>query len=142
MVAEAEGELQELLADAVPPYDPELVQQVLMALPKPGRWHQWIALLPIAASLLVVACGALLVGGIPGSSLLPLLPQWSSQGWTSLLQGLFDWSVVLPVAANILHVKIAFAVTAGLVAIAGSSLTSLLLLAQRQRQIHRWQEAG
>jgi anti-sigma factor RsiW len=141
-IAESEGELQKLLAEAVPPYDPELVQQVLKALPRPSRWRQLIAFLPVAASLLLATCGALLAGGVPGSSLLPLLPRWSTQGGVSLMQGLFDWSVVLPVLSNALQAEIMLSVTAALVAVSGASLTGLVLLTQRQRKLHRWQEAG
>jgi hypothetical protein len=33
-------------------------------------------------------------------------------------------------------------IAAGLVTIAGVSLTGLVLVTQRQRKLHRWQEAG
>lgn len=140
-VADAEGELQQLFVQAAPPHDPELVQEVMKALPKPGKWRQLIALLPVAASLLVVTSGALLIGGVPGSSLLPLLPMWSTQGWLSLAQGLFDWSAVLLVLSNVLHIQIIFPVTAALVAMSGASATGLILAAQRQRKM-RWQETS
>jgi predicted anti-sigma-YlaC factor YlaD len=140
-VAEAERELNQLLSAAVPAQDTELVEQIVESLPSPSRWRRAVAFIPVAVSFLVVAAGALLVGGLPGSSFLPLLPIYSTQGWLSLTQVLLDWSVVLLTLSQAFQVELApVARIAGLISFAG--LTGMTVAMFRNRKTRRWPETG
>jgi Flp pilus assembly pilin Flp len=140
-VAEVESNLHQLLSAAVPPHDAELVEQIVDSLPSLSRWRRAFALLPVAVSFLVVAAGALLMGSLPGSSLLPLIPAYSTQGWLTLTQSLLDWSVVLLTLSQAFQVELApVAWIAGLISLAG--LTGISVATFRNRKIHKWQENG
>jgi hypothetical protein len=140
-VAEAERDLHQLLDAAVPPSDAELVEQIVESLPSLSRWRRAVAFLPVAVSFLVLAAGALLVGGLPGSSFLPQLPLYSTQGWVALTQVLLDWSVVLLTLSQAFQVELApVARIAGLISLAG--LTGMAVVTFRNRKTRRWQETG
>jgi len=124
-VAVGERALHGILAQVVPPHDELLEQRILSAIPAHrARWRM-VSLLPVAASLLVTLAGATLVGGVPGSSLLALLPAWSSQGWWALFGLASDWGVVLTATARAAGttVPVTAQVTAGLLSLAGLAAT-------------------
>jgi hypothetical protein len=140
-IAEAERELHQLLSEAIPLRDDELVEQIIGGLPSPGRWRRALAFMPVAVSFLVVSAGALLVGGLPGSSLLPHLATYSAQGWASLIQSLLDWSVVLLTLAQAFQVELtSVPKIAGLIAFAG--VLGIAAASLRHRKTRRWQETG
>ena len=80
-VAAAERALGLLFARAIPPADPSVEEGVLAALRPVWIRRRIVAFLPVAASLLVALVGAVMVGGVPGSGILGLLPEFSAQGW-------------------------------------------------------------
>lgn len=94
-VAEAESALGSLLSRAVPPAEPELQRAVIEALAGSRRRRRVLAFLPVAASLFLCCVGVALLGGLPGAGVVGLLPQWSAQGFSSLLAAARDWQLVL-----------------------------------------------
>jgi hypothetical protein len=98
--AAGERALARIFALALPPADPQLEARVLAAIGPARRRRRVLALLPVAASLFVALLGLVLLGGLPGGSLLALLPMWSSQGWVSLAASMSDWGSALTATAG------------------------------------------
>jgi hypothetical protein len=137
-VAAAERALQGLLGEVVPPADEQLEQHILSALPGQRRRWRVLSLLPVAASLMVGLVGAVLLGGVPGSSLLALLPAWSTQGWLALFGLASDWSVVVVATAGAAGtvVPVTAQVTAALLSLGG--FAAMLSMARRWRKSVLW----
>jgi hypothetical protein len=141
-VAAAERALGFIFREAVPPADPSVVAGVMAALRPVRTWRRVVAFVPVAASLLLAAVGALLVGGVPGSGVISLLPGWSTQGWSALLGGVTDWyaatSTGAAAAAGAINpVLLAAAGVVGLLGLAGVVAT-----ARRWRKIAPWRSRG
>ena len=141
-VAAAERALASIFTRALPPADPTMEAAVRAALHPVRLRRRVVALLPVAASLFVALLGAVLIGGLPGGSLLALLPMWSSQGWLSLAASLGDWGAVLSSAAG------AATAVLGPVALTSAVLVSLIgigvvgVAARRWRRISPWHGRG
>jgi hypothetical protein len=141
-VAAAERALSTIFARALPPADPNMEAQIRAALRPVRIKRRVVALLPVAASLFVALLGAVMVGGLPGGSLLALLPMWSSQGWISLAASIGDWSAALNSAAGAATTLLgpASLVTAVLVAVLGIGVVGVA--ARRWRRISPWHGKG
>jgi hypothetical protein len=137
-VRAAEIALGLIFAKVLPPADPEMEGRVLFAMRSAHRRRRALALLPVAASLLFALLGTVMLGGLPGGSLLALLPAWSSQGWVSLAASAGDWNTVLGTAAG------AASALLGPGALAAAIMVSLLgfgviaVAARRWRQVSPW----
>jgi len=141
-VATEELELHAALASTMLPEDHELQQQIVAAVhARRVRRHLW-TVVPIAASFLVAAVGVLMIGGLPGSGLLSLLPLWSGQGWMALSDAVRDWSLVLVTTARLAGDLIPplVQIAAALLALAGFWTSASAL--SRARETVRWRTSA
>jgi hypothetical protein len=137
-VAAEERALGRIFALALPPADPEMESRVLAAA-RPARLRRRaVALLPVAASLLVALLGAVMLGGLPGGSLLALLPMWSSQGWVSLAASLGDWGTALTATAGAATTLLGPGVVAAAVVVTVFGAGVVTLVARRWRRVSPW----
>lgn len=136
--AAAERALARIFARALPPADPELEARVLAAIGPARRRRRVLALLPVAASLFVALLGAVLLGGLPGGSLLALLPMWSSQGWVSLAATMSDWGTAIGTAVGAAGSLVApgTVVAAALLSLLG--VTVVVAAVRRWRRVSPW----
>jgi hypothetical protein len=139
-VAAAELALALVFREAVPPADPAVEQAVMAALGPVWLRRRIVAFLPVAASLGFVAVGAALVGGVPGSGVLGLLPGWTAQSWAALAVRTAEWyaaaaSGARAASAVIDPVLIGAAAALGLLGLAGVVTTAL-----RWRKTSPWRD--
>lgn len=139
-VAAAERALALLFAKAVPPADPVVEERVLAALRPVRIRRRIVAFLPVAASLLVALVGAVLVGGVPGSGILGLLPEFSTQGWMAFATSVSDWGSAVATGARAAATALdpAFLAGAGLLSIFG--LVGVAVTALRWRRVSLWRD--
>ena len=99
-----------------------------------------VAFLPVAASLVVALVGAVMLGGVPGSGVLSLLPKFSAQGWMAFATSVSDWGTAVATGARAAATALdpAFLAGAGLVSIFG--LVGLAATALRWRRISLWRD--
>lgn len=139
-VAAAEKALGLLFRKAIPPADPLIEERVLAALRPVRIRRRIVAFLPVAASLLVALVGAVMVGGVPGSGILGLLPEFSTQGWLAFATSASDWGSAVATGARAAASTLdpAFLAGAGLVSIFG--LLGVVLTALRWRRVSLWRD--
>lgn len=141
-VAAAESALGLIFAKVLPPADPTMEDRVRAAMRTARRRRRVLALLPVAASLLLALLGTVMLGGLPGGSLLALLPAWSSQGWVSLAASVGDWNTVLTTTAGAATALLSpgLLVVAVVVSFVGFAVVSVA--ARRWRQVSPWRRNG
>jgi predicted anti-sigma-YlaC factor YlaD len=139
-VAAAERALHLLFAKAIPPADPVIEERVRAALRPVRIRRRVVAFLPVAASLVVALVGAVMLGGVPASGVLSLLPDFSAQGWMAFASSVSDWSTAVATGARAAATTLdpAFLTGAGLVSIFG--LVGLAATALRWRRISLWRD--
>jgi predicted anti-sigma-YlaC factor YlaD len=139
-VAAAEKALGLLFAKAVPPADPVIEERVRAALQPVRIRRRVVAFLPVAASLLVALVGAVMLGGVPASGVLGLLPEFSARGWMAFATSVSDWGTAVATGARAAAATLdpAFLAGAGLVSIFG--LVGLAATALRWRRISLWRD--
>ena len=139
-VAAAEKALGLLFARAIPPADPAVEKRVLAALGPARIRRRIVAFLPVAASMLVALVGAVMVGGVPGSGILGLLPEFSTQGWMAFATSVSDWGTAVATGARAAATTLdpAFLAGAGLVSIFG--LVGVAVTALRWRRVSLWRD--
>jgi hypothetical protein len=141
-VAAAELALGLIFAKVLPPTDLAIEEGVVSAMRSARRRRRALALLPVAASLLVALLGMVMLGGLPGGSLLALLPVWSSQGWVSLAATVSDWSAALSTAAGAAGVLLGPGVVAGAVVISVLGVATVAVAARRWRRVSPWRDGS
>lgn len=139
-VAAAERALGAIFRNAVPPADASLQAAVVASLRPVRRRRRMVAFLPVAASVLIAAVGALLVGGLPGIGVLGLLPGWSSQAGLAAAGSISEWlevaSAGMQAAAAALDPRaVAAAAVLGLLGFGG-----VVAVALRWRKISPWRD--
>jgi hypothetical protein len=141
-VAAAERSLGGLLALALPAEDPALAAATSAALSRPPWRRRVLTLLPVAASFGVAALGAGLVGGLPGSDLLALLPAWSSTGWMAIAGTASDLGVAAVATARTAGsvMPAAAAVVAGVLSLCG--LAGIVAWVRWWRRSPAWRRVG
>ncbi len=141
-VAAAEGALGLIFAKVLPPADPTMENRVRAAMRTSRRRRRALALLPVAASLFVALLGAVMLGGLPGGSLLALLPVWSSQGWVSLAASVGDWNTVVTTAVGAATALLSpgVVVIATVVSLLGFGVVAVAT--RRWRQVSPWRHNG
>lgn len=137
-IAAQENALGLIFAKVLPAADPDLEAQVRSVMQSAGRRRRIFALLPVAASLLVALLGAVMLGGLPGGSLLALLPVWSSQGWLSLATSAADWNTVLTSAAGAATQLLGPGVLATALIVSVLGFAAVAIAARRWRQVSPW----
>ena len=161
-VAAAERALGLLFARAIPPADQVVEERVLAAL-RPARIRRrMVAFLPVAASLLVALVGVVMVGGVPGSGIFGLLPEWSAQGWMApgtlaskesvmassgwtrstrvLATSVSDWGTAVATGARAAAATLDPAFLAGVGLVSFFGLVGLAVTALRWRRISLWRQ--
>ena len=139
-VAAAERAMRLLFAEAIPPADPTVEERVRAAL-RPARIRRRVvAFLPVAASLIMALVGAVMIGGVPASGVLGLLPEFSAQGWMAFASSVSDWSTAVATGARAAATTLdpAFLAVAGVVSIFG--LVGLVATALRWRRVSLWRD--
>jgi predicted anti-sigma-YlaC factor YlaD len=139
-VAAAERALGLLFARAIPPADQVVEERVLAAL-RPARIRRrMVAFLPVAASLLVALVGVVMVGGVPGSGIFGLLPEWSAQGWMAFATSVSDWGTAVATGARAAAATLDPAFLAGVGLVSFFGLVGLAVTALRWRRISLWRQ--
>jgi len=141
-VAAAENALGLIFAKVLPPADPTMEDRVRAAMRIARRRRRILALLPVAASLLLALLGAVMLGGLPGGSLLALLPVWSSQGWVSLAASAGDWNTVLTTAAGAATALLSPGVLVTAIMVSLLGFGAVAFAAHRWRQVSPWRHNG
>ena len=141
-VAAAENALGLIFAKVLPPADPTMEDRVRAAMRTARRRRRILALLPVAASLLLALLGAVMLGGLPGGSLLALLPVWSSQGWVSLAASVGDWNAVLTTAAGAATALLSPGVLVTAIVVSLLGFGAVVFAARRWRQVSPWRHNG
>lgn len=141
-VAAAEGALGLIFAKVLPPADPAMEDRVRAAMRTLRRRRRALALLPVAASLFVALLGAVMLGGLPGGSLLALLPVWSSQGWVSLAASVGDWNTVLTTSVGAASALFSPGVLVGAVLVSLLGVGVVAVTTRRWRQVSPWRHDG
>lgn len=141
-VAAAENALGLIFAKVLPPFDPTIEEGVRAAMPSTRHRRRIMALLPVAASLLVALLGMVMLGGLPGGSLLALLPVWSSQGWMSLAATVGDWATVFNTAAGAASELLGPGVLAASLVVSIVGFGVVVVAARRWRQVSPWRNSG
>ena len=137
-VAAAEAALGLIFARVLPPADPNMEDRVRAAMRFSRRRRRVLALLPVAASLFVALLGAVMLGGLPGGSLLALLPAWSSQGWVSLAASIGDWNTVLTTAAGAATALLSREVLVIAIVVSLLGFGVVAITTRRWRQVSPW----
>ena len=139
-VAAAERALGLLFARAIPPADPDAEKRIRAALRPLRIRRRIVAFLPVAASLVVALVGAVMVGGVPASGVLGLLPEFSARGWMAFATSVSDWGTAVATGARAAATTLdpAFLAGAGLVSIFG--LVGVAVTALRWRRISLWRD--
>jgi len=139
-VAAAERALRLLFARAVPPADRIVEERIRAALPPLRIRRRVVAFLPVAASLMIALSGAVLLGGVPASGVLGLLPEFSARGWMAFATSVSDWGTAVATGARAAATVLdpAFLAGAGLVSIFG--LVGLAVTALRWRRVSLWRD--
>jgi len=141
-VAAAEGALGLIFAKVLPPADPAMEDRVRAAMRTLRRRRRALSLLPVAASLFVALLGAVMLGGLPGGSLLALLPVWSSQGWVSLAASVGDWNTVLTTSVGAASALCSPGVLVGAVLVSLLGVGVVAVTTRRWRQVSPWRHDG
>ncbi len=139
-VAAAEMALGLLFAKAIPPADPDVEERVLAALRPVQIRRRIVAFLPVAASLVVALVGAVMVGGVPGSGILGLLPEFSTQGWMAFATSVSDWSSAVATGARAAAATLDPAILAGAGLVSIFGLVGVALTARRWRRVSLWRD--
>jgi hypothetical protein len=137
-VASAEQRLGQLLEQGAPPFDPRLEATLLAAVGRARARRRIYSLLPVAASLALALLGALLVGGVPGSGLLSLVPAWSAEGWMALAGAAASWGVGLAAIARTMAELLPGEAALGAAAFSLAGIVLLVLLMRRWRRSPAW----
>ena len=139
-VAAGENALGLIFAKVLPPADPAMEDRVRAAMHTARRRRRILALLPVAASLLFALLGVVMLGGLPGGSLLALLPVWSSQGWVSLAASVGDWNTVLTTATGAANALLSPGVLVTAVVVSLLGFGAVAFAARRWRQVSPWHD--
>lgn len=138
-VAAAERDLDRLLSAAVPPGDADLQARVMASVAPAIRRRRRAAFLPVAVSSALAVSGGLVLGGIPGASLLGRLPRLSSQLWLGLAEAAGDWGVAVTTATAAAGTTISPGVQVAAVLVSLGGLAAVAVAARRWRALASWQ---
>ena len=141
-VAAAENALGLIFTKVLPPADPAMELRIRAGMRAAHRRRRVLALLPVAASLLVALLGTVMLGGLPGGSMLALLPVWSSQGWVALAATVGDWSTVVNTAAGATTALLGPGVLAAACVVSIVGVAAVVLATRRWRQVSPWRSSG
>ena len=139
-VAAAERALNLLFAKAIPPADPVVEERVRAAMQPVRIRRRVVAFLPVAASLLVALVGAVMLGGVPVSGVLGLLPEFSARGWMAFAASASDWGTAVATGARAAATTLDPAFLAGVGLVGFFGLVGVAVTALRWRRISPWRD--
>lgn len=137
-MAATERRLDELLEEAVPPADPTVEAWVMRSLSERARRGRLVALLPVAASAMLALFGVIIIGGVPGGSLLSMLPASSARAWIVLVNAVGDWTVALSAASRAAQMTLPPLTHVVAVACTMAGAASVVVAIRRWRTLSPW----
>lgn len=138
LLAADERRLAALLDAAVPPADPDLEGRIMGSIAPRLRRRRWLAALPVAASFGLTALAALVVGGIPGSSLLASLPTAGGHAVVELSRSAGDWAIALAATSRAARHVLPLPLEATALVVALLGALSVARLSSRWRVLSPW----
>lgn len=138
--AVAEERLAEVLETAAAPADPALQQRVILAVEELEARRRRLALVPVAASVILVLAGVTLMGGVPGASMAAALPAWTAGGWLALAGTVMDFVGALRAVAVGLGLLISTPAVLAAVMIVVVGVGTMVLVAKRWRRQAAWSD--
>lgn len=138
--AVAEERLANVLETASPPADPALQQRVIHAVQVLTGRRRHLALVPVAASVVLVLAGVTVLGGVPGASMAAALPGWTAGGWLALAGTVMDFVGALRAAAVGLGALISWPVVLGAVMVSMAGIGALVSISKRWRRRAVWSD--
>ncbi len=136
-IAAVERRLHRLLSEAPPQADVKLQKSILAAIGSRPR-RRFLTWLPVFASLLIAAAGAVAMGGVPGIGLARLVPGWAGQAPIAVMRAAADWSVALVAVAKATASSVPAAVRFLAVFLALGGAAGVAFLARRARRSAGW----
>lgn len=138
--AAAEIRLVDVLEKASPPSDPALQRRVVHAVRGlEARRRRW-ALLPVAASVILMLSGVTVLGGVPGASMAAALPSWTSGGWLALAGTVMDFVGALRAVAVGLSTVISWPVVFWAVIFSVAGIGAVVSISKRWRRRAAWSD--
>ena len=135
-----EEHLADVLETASPPADPVLQQQVILAVEKLETRRRHLALVPVAASVILVLAGVTVLGGVPGASMAAAPPAWTAGGWLALAGTMMDFVGALRAVAVGLGDLISWPVVLGAVMISITGIGAMVSISKRWRRRAVWSD--
>ena len=136
----AEVRLASILKTASPPTDPALQQQVINAVQElEARRRRW-ALLPVAASVILVLAGVTVMGGVPGASMAAALPAWTAGGWLALAGTVMDFVGALQAVAVGLGFLISTSLALGAAMVVVAGIGAMVSISKKWRCRAAWSD--
>lgn len=138
--AVAEERLAKVLEAASPPADRTLQQLVILAVQIVEARRRRLALVPVAASAILVLVGVTVLGGVPGASLAAALPASAGAGWLALAGTTMDFVGALRAVAVGLAEVISGPVVLGAATVAAAGVGAMVSIAKRWRRCTVWSD--
>jgi predicted anti-sigma-YlaC factor YlaD len=136
-VSDSERRLSEMLRSCVP--EANLETAVQAAVSRSRVWRRVKNALPVLAAVIVLLSGIGLLGGVPGGSLVSLVPHWSAQGWSVLFEVAGGWMLVLSAGAQIVSTQLATLTLIGFGVVTLLGASSVVVVARRWVHRRAWQ---
>ncbi len=137
--AAAERGLGRVFSAAVPPGDPELEGRVAALLAPARRRRRRVAFAPVAVSSLLTISGGLMLGGVPGASVLGQLPRFSSQLWLGMAGAASDWAIAITTATAAASATMSPGLQAASLLVGLAGLAAVVAATRRWRPLASWQ---
>ncbi|RLE26964.1 MAG: hypothetical protein DRJ65_04235 [Acidobacteria bacterium] len=132
--ATTEGRLVDIFEAASPPADLPLQERVIKAVVTLEARRRRLALLPVAASVVLVLAGVTVLGGVPAASMAAALPSWAGSGWPALAGMVMDFVGALSAVAIGLAEMISGPVVLGAVMVVVAGVGMMVLISKRWRR--------
>ncbi len=136
--AAKEARLGDILEAASPPVDRPLQDRVVHAVLILEVRRRRLALVPVAASVLLVLAGVTVLGGVPAASMAAALPAWAGSGWPALAGMVMDFVGALRAVAVGLADMISGPVVLGAAMVVAAGVASMILVSKRWRRHALW----
>ncbi len=136
--AVAEEHLAEVLETASAPADLALQQQVINAVQGLEARRRRLALVPVAASVILMLAGVTLMGGVPGASMAAALPALTAGGWLALAGTVMDFAGALRAVGVGLGLLISTPVVLGAAMVVMAGVGTMVLISKRWRRHAAW----
>ena len=136
--AVTEARLVGVLETASPPADRSLQTRVIHAVGVLAARRRRLALVPVAASAILVLVGVTVLGGVPAASMAASLPAWAGSGWPALAGIVMDFVGALRAVAVGLAEVISGPVVLGAAMVVVAGVGMMILISKRWRRQALW----